>query len=85
MVAKLDRFGRIVIPKTLRTRLHWEAGCELVIEERENELVLKSADLEPTVCREDGAWVYTGEAAGDLIDATRDIRERRMRNLAWPE
>ena len=84
MVVKLDRFGRIVIPKTVRTRLHWEAGCELIIEEKENEVLLKSADSEPTVCREGSVLVYTGEAVDDLLDATQTVRERRMRDLSWP-
>jgi AbrB family looped-hinge helix DNA binding protein len=43
--AKIDKFGRIVIPKKLRKLLGLETGTKLVIEKRADSLVLTPARM----------------------------------------
>ncbi len=77
MNVRLDRFGRVVIPKEIRDDLGLKPGTELHIEEAGREIVLRSVEEEPMLAVKDGVLVYRGEARGDLEGAVaRDRRER---------
>ncbi|HUP43328.1 MAG TPA: AbrB/MazE/SpoVT family DNA-binding domain-containing protein [Thermoanaerobaculia bacterium] len=84
MEATLDRFGRIVIPKRVRDDLGLFAGSILLIEEREDRIVLRVQREETDLVREDGVLVYTGEAVGDLEQAVAAHRRgRSLDSAAW--
>ena len=78
---KLDRFGRIVIPKPIRDGLGLEPGAELEVEEREDGVLLRPADQDVPLEMENGILVYTGELVGDVTDLVRKDRERRIRHV----
>ncbi len=80
MRTTLDRFGRIVIPKQVRTGLGLCAGSVLEIEEQVNHFILRVRREEPDLVHEDGVLVYTGEAVGDLEQAVE--MQRRARSSA---
>jgi AbrB family looped-hinge helix DNA binding protein len=77
---RLDKFGRIVIPRETRTRLGLRAGAVLEIDDYNDALVLRLAEDTPPVRKKNGVLVYTGEVAGDL-DPVRTNREERLRRL----
>lgn len=79
---KLDKFGRIVIPKPIRDHLGLEAGAELDITETGETIILTPMTRPPLVKRKGHILVYTGEAEGDLVDAVRRDREERIRKVA---
>ena len=42
-VVRISSHGQVVIPKTISNRQRWRTGTELVIEERDDALVLRPA------------------------------------------
>jgi AbrB family looped-hinge helix DNA binding protein len=73
MKITLDRFGRIVVPKEIRDRLGLGPGAEIEIDEKENEVVLKPVEHEPSLMVKEGVLVYSGKATGDLKGTVRRI------------
>jgi AbrB family looped-hinge helix DNA binding protein len=51
---RLSAKGQIVIPKEIRSRHHWEAGTDLVIEDLGDRLVLRAAKPFPRTQPEKG-------------------------------
>jgi AbrB family looped-hinge helix DNA binding protein len=77
---RLDKFGRIVIPRETRARLGLGPGAVLEIDDSSDALVLRLAEDAPPVRKKNGVLVYTGAVAGDL-DPVRADREERLRRL----
>lgn len=83
----LDKTGRVVLPKDLRDKLRLEAGDELLVEETDEQIILRPVRAQATLKKERGVWVYQGERGAepsneslpDLIDAAR---EKRLRELS---
>ena len=82
MKTTLDRFGRVVVPKGIRDRLGFRPGVEVEIDEKENEVVLKLVDHEPSLMVNEGVLVYSGKATGDLRGAVRAHREERLKKAS---
>jgi AbrB family looped-hinge helix DNA binding protein len=82
MKTTLDRFGRVVVPKGIRDRLGLRPGVEVEIDEKENEVVLKLVDHEPSLIVKEGVLVYAGKATGDLRGAVRTHRDERLHKVA---
>lgn len=61
MQTAVDKFGRVIIPKTIRDRLGWKPGTILEIEEADDTLVLKVLNNEPRLMGENGFLVFTGK------------------------
>ena len=83
----LDKAGRVVLPKDLRDKLRLEAGDELLVEETDEQIVLRPVRAQATLKKERGVWVYLGgqgakprtESLQERIDA---VREERIRELS---
>jgi AbrB family looped-hinge helix DNA binding protein len=82
MKTTLDRFGRLLVPKDIRDRLGLLPGVELEIDEKENEVVLKLVDHEPSLTLKEGVLVFSGIATGDLRGAVRAHRDERLRTVS---
>jgi AbrB family looped-hinge helix DNA binding protein len=82
MKTTLDRFGRLVVPKDIRDRLGLRPGVEIEIDEKDNEVILKLVDHEPSLMVKEGLLVYSGKATGDLREAVRAHRDERLRKVA---
>lgn len=86
MEARLDRFGRIVLPKKAREAMGIGAGSVLEIEEEVDRLVLTVRREEPDLVLEDGVLVFTGKPTGDLEHAIETARRGRAGAVAgWQE
>jgi len=63
MKTTMDRFGRVVVPRTSGSA-GLRPGVEIEIDEKENEVILKLVDHEPSLMMKEGLLVYSGKATG---------------------
>ncbi len=84
MKLKIDKAGRVILPKPMRDRFGLRAGSDLEIRETSEGIVLKLADQKPSLIKKGGFWVHTGEIPPgyDILKAIDEDREERMRK-AW--
>ena len=84
MTLKIDKAGRVVLPKPVRDRLGLRAGSDLEIEETPEGIVLKLAERRPSMVKKQGLWVHMSKVPEgyDIVQAIRDDREDRIRKLA---
>jgi len=78
----IDRFGRVVVPKSLRERLDLRAGSEIEIVEADGGLSLRPVHEGSPLALKEGVLVFTGRAVGDLEAAVAADRDERARRLA---
>ena len=83
---RMDRAGRIVIPKAVRERLGFRAGSLLIAEERTGGVLIRPTASEPILAVVDGLLVHQGTARsgarwGRVIDAAR---EERLQEILAP-
>ncbi len=78
----LDDSGNILLPASLRDRLHLTPGMTFVVEQDERGGVRLRVQAQPTVLAEkEGILVAKVTASGDLSDVVRHERERRVFDL----
>jgi AbrB family looped-hinge helix DNA binding protein len=84
MRLRIDKAGRVILPKPLRDRLGLHEGSDLEMTETPEGVLLKPAEQQPSVVKKQGLWVYTGKLPPgfDSVKAIRDDREDRIRKLA---
>jgi len=83
MELKIDKAGRIVVPKALRERLGFRADTELEAVEQPEGVLLKRIEQRPSMAKADGLWVHLGTAEpganwGRVLD---DVREERIESI----
>lgn len=83
MNVRIDKAGRIVLPKPVRDRLGLRAGARLQISEGPEGLVLRPATTRSSLVRRNGRWLYTGKAPRDvnwdrLVADDRDLRNKEL-------
>jgi AbrB family looped-hinge helix DNA binding protein len=78
MEAVIDKFGRIVIPKKIRDHLGLTPGTHLEVREVDDAVIVRPADVAPSVRDEDGIIVYTGARRGDIEGAVDRLRQERL-------
>jgi AbrB family looped-hinge helix DNA binding protein len=86
MHVKIDKAGRIVLPKPVRDRLRLRQGSDLEIEERPDGLLLKPVDQRPSMVQKNGIWVHLGKLPKGfdwetLVDDARDDRIKELSGL----
>ena len=81
METKLDKFGRIVIPKKVRDDLGLAPGDRLEIEKTQGGVLLKPADQDSRLVYKNGVLVFRGTIEGDIVEQIRALREGRSRGL----
>lgn len=79
MELRIDKAGRIVVPKTLRDRLGFKPDTELNAIEQPEGVLLTRVGQRPSMARVDGLWVHQGEAEPganwqDIVQEVRDAR-----------
>jgi AbrB family looped-hinge helix DNA binding protein len=84
MTLKIDKAGRVILPKPVRDRLGLHAGSGLEIQETSEDVVLKPAGRRPSLVKKGSFWVHTGEIPPGyhILKAIDEDREERMRK-AW--
>jgi AbrB family looped-hinge helix DNA binding protein len=75
---KIDRFGRVLIPKELREDLGLSPGSVLTIEQRGKEIALYPLSEEPTLVHKGEVLVARVEAKQDLSGIEKKLRSDRL-------
>lgn len=81
MQAQIDKFGRVVIPKVIRDHLGIANGSILIIEERNQDIVLTLVNNTPKIKVDGGVTVYTAQATDNLEMSVQNEREQRLKRL----
>ncbi len=83
MEIRIDKAGRIVVPKTLRDRLGFRVDTELVAIEQPEGLLLRRFEQHPAMVKVDGLWVHQGtaEPGATWERVVEDVREERIATL----
>ena len=84
MKARVDRFGRIVVPKEIRDNHGLVPGSGVEIEDAGETIVLRRSDDLPGLVEKDGILVFRARATGDLDEAIRAFRDERLRSVRGP-
>lgn len=82
MKTTIDKFGRLVVPKTLRERLGLRPGDEIEIKEQDNGIVLRHVEEKYPLQIKEGVLIFTGTATCDLLETIKLQREQRLYKLA---
>jgi AbrB family looped-hinge helix DNA binding protein len=84
MNLKIDKAGRLILPKPVRDRLGLHQGSDLEMTETSEGITLKPVEHQPSMIKKKGLWVHTGKlpAGFDIVNAIREDREERIRKLA---
>jgi len=80
MTLRIDRAGRIVVPKPIRDRLGLRAGMDLELAEGPDGIVLRRPGRSPRLVKKGRLLVYAGPVRQgyDLSRAVEADRESRM-------
>ena len=81
MQTKIDSFGRIVIPKSIRERYGLIPGASIEFNPDDNEIVLKIIQTEERLVKEGDVLVYTGQFVGDINKIIDEAREDRVKHI----
>jgi AbrB family looped-hinge helix DNA binding protein len=83
MELRIDKAGRIVIPKHLRDRMGLKPDTELEAIEQPEGVLLKRIEQRPSMVKVDGLWVHRGSAEpGAHWERTLDnVREERIESV----
>ncbi len=81
---KVDKSGRIVVPKRLRDHLGIRDEAELEITATSGGLFLRLIDEEPALIKVDGLWVHRGSARpdADWERVIEDVRNERIASIS---
>ena len=84
MTVKIDKAGRIVVPKPIRDRLGLHEGSDLEIEETPEGVVLKPVTEQPAMIKKHGLWVHTGKPPEgfDWERHFEKVREEYLRKIS---
>ncbi len=83
MELRIDKAGRIVVPKPLRERLGFKPDTELEAIEQPEGVLLKRVQQRPSMVKIDGLWVHQGRAepGANWERILEDIREERIASV----
>jgi AbrB family looped-hinge helix DNA binding protein len=83
MKLRIDKAGRIVVPKPLRERLGFKPGTELVAIEQSGGVLLKRIEQRPSMVKVDGLWVHQGRAepGANWERILEEVREERIESV----
>lgn len=81
MQVEVDKFGRFIIPKSVRLHLGIKPGAILELKEQDHKILLCLVDFQSALTRKEGVLVFTGEATDNLEDAIHSMREDRLEGL----
>ncbi len=79
MTLKIDKAGRIVVPKSIRERLGFRPDTELEAIEQPGGVLLTRAKQQPPMVKVDGLWVHQGSAerGANWEHILESVREER--------
>ena len=83
MEIRIDKAGRIVVPKPLRERLGFRPDTELEAIEQPEGVLLKRIEQRPSMVKVHGLWVHQGKAepGANWERTLEDVREERIASI----
>jgi AbrB family looped-hinge helix DNA binding protein len=83
MELRIDKAGRIVVPKALRERLGFKPDMELEVIEQPDGVLLKRLEQRPSMVKIDGMWVHQGSAepGANWERILEGVREERIESV----
>ena len=83
MKVRIDKAGRIVVPKSLRERFGFHPDAELQAIERPEGVLLKVGEERASMIKLDGLWVHQGtaDAGANWHKSLETVREERIESL----
>jgi AbrB family looped-hinge helix DNA binding protein len=83
MKLRLDKSGRVVLPKPLRVRLGLRAGTAFEATEAAEGVLLRPITRRPSLVERDGFLVHTGQPthAIDWQHLFDDLEQERLRDI----
>jgi AbrB family looped-hinge helix DNA binding protein len=83
MTIKIDKAGRVILPKPVRERLGLRAGSDLEMRETPEGLVLRPTGRRPSLVKKGRFLVHTGSIPHgyDILNAIDEDREDRLRKV----
>jgi AbrB family looped-hinge helix DNA binding protein len=83
MELRIDKAGRIVVPKPLRERLGFKPDTELEAIEQPEGVLLKRVEHRPSMVKVDGLWVHQGSAnrGSNWERILENLREERIESI----
>ena len=81
---KIDRAGRVVIPKPVRDRMRLDPGADIEMEETAEGLLLRKISQKPSLVEQHGILVHLGKPPKkfDWEGILEDERAERTRDIA---
>ena len=83
MKLRIDKSGRIVVPKPLRERLGLRPGTELEAVDQASGVFLRPVEQRPAMIKLEGLWVRRGAAqpGANWDRVTQEVREERIESV----
>jgi len=83
MELRIDKAGRIVVPKPLRERLGFKPDTELEAIEQPEGVLLRRVQQRPSMVKVDGLWVHQGSAepGANWERILENLREERIESV----
>ncbi len=80
MDLKIDKAGRILIPKPLRERLGFRPDCALEAVEQPEGVLIKRIEQRASMVKVDGLWVHQGtaEPGANFGSVLEEVRSERI-------
>jgi AbrB family looped-hinge helix DNA binding protein len=77
---RIDRSGRIVVPKPLRERLGLKPGTELEALDQPEGVFLRVVEERPAMVKIEGLWVHRGlaQSGANWDRVIEEVREERI-------
>jgi len=84
MTLRVDKAGRVVLPKPVRDNMRLVPGSSLALEERADGILLRPIKRRASLVEKDGLLVHRGEAplGLDWSRLVEDCREERGKDLS---
>jgi AbrB family looped-hinge helix DNA binding protein len=82
METRLDKFGRVVLPKDIRDHLDLKPGQVLKVERADEEVILKPVEKELPLHIKNGVLVFSGAVTGDITKTVKEHREGRLKKIS---
>ena len=81
MIATLDKFGRVLIPKKFREYLGISKNSSINITGEGNRIIIEPVIKNKPIIKKDGFIVFTGKIQTDLENEVRLSRSKRMNKV----
>jgi AbrB family looped-hinge helix DNA binding protein len=82
VATRLDKYGRVVLPKDIRDDLDLKPGQILKVESIDEKVILKPLKKELPLHIKNGVLVFSGAATGDIVDTVKQHREGRLKKVS---